>query len=184
MRITDQYAITFTVIMSLIWGGAQAQPQASGTVKLVTSGSLIAGPSADAGRTKCQPLRGDLAEITGDARKASGTEVFPLRMVNGLCVGTTGWAGAAHIETATSSTTGPSGGVQFASSNSLFEAITPKMIKGSCQPLRGDGAEILESTRFSGTEVYRVAVLSGRCQGTKGWVGSAHIERHDQARNP
>lgn len=151
-------------------------------VKFTTSSTLMAGPTADAGLATCQPLRGDLAEITGSPQKAYGTEVFPLRVVSGRCAGTKGWAGASRIEATTATPTSSGEALQFSSSDSLFESLTPKTVKASCQPLRGDAAQILESSRFAGTEVYRITVLSGRCQGATGWVGAARLERAAAAR--
>ena len=63
------------------------------------------------------------------------------------------------------------------SSDSLFESLTPMTVKASCQPLRGDTAQILEASRFSGTDDDRITVLSGRCKGVIGWVGAARLER-------
>lgn len=146
-------------------------------VKFTSSGVLMAGPIGEAGLAACQPLRGDLAEIAGTAQKAYGTEVLPLRVVSGRCAGASGWAGASRIETATGSPSNASEAVQFTSSDALFDSLTPKTIKAACQPLRGDGAQILEASRFAGAEVYQVTVLSGRCQGAKGWVGGARLER-------
>ena len=163
-------------------GASLAEEPAS--VNFTTSSTLMAGPTADAGLAACQPLRGDLAEITGSPQKVYGTEVFPLRVTSGRCTGTNGWAGASRIErTSTSQVPASTEALQFSSSDSLFEALTPKTLRAACQPLRGDGAQILESSRFAGTEVYRVTVLSGRCQGATGWVGSARLERAAAARS-
>jgi hypothetical protein len=174
------YRAALAACLAALAGTSLAQSTTS--VKFTTSSTLMAGPTADAGLAACQPLRGDLAEITGSPQKAYGTEVFPLRVVSGRCAGTNGWAGASRIEVSTAAAPASSDALQFSSSDSLFESLTPKTVKASCQPLRGDGAQILESTRFAGTEVYRITVLSGRCQGTTGWVGSARLERAAAAR--
>lgn len=178
MRLTHHRTI---VAASLILLTSTSFSQTN-TVRFTSSGVLLAGPTADAGSATCQPLRGDLAEIAGAAQKAYGTEVLPLRVVSGRCAGSIGWAGASRIETAAGSTGDASESVQFSSSDSLFDSLTPKTVKASCQPLRGDGAQILETSRFAGAEVYQVAVLSGRCQGIKGWVGGARLERAPAAR--
>lgn len=172
------YVATAACLAALA-GPSQAQ---SATVKLTESSVLMAGPTAESGLAACQPLRGDLAEITGDSQKAYMTEIFPLRIVSGRCAGTTGWAGAARIETAGTIKPAGTDALQFSSSDSLFEALQPQSVKAACQPLRGDGAQILESSRFAGTEVYRVTVLSGRCKGATGWVGAARLERAAAAR--
>ena len=173
------YRAALAACLAAVAGTSLAEPT---SVKFTTSSTLMAGPTADAGLAACQPLRGDLAEITGSPQKAYGTEVFPLRVVSGRCAGTNGWAGASRIEVSAAAVPASGDALQFSSSDSLFESLTPKTVKASCQPLRGDGAQILESTRFAGTEVYRITVLSGRCQGTTGWVGSARLERAAAAR--
>lgn len=173
------YRAALAACLAAVAGASLAEPAA---VKFTTSSTLMAGPAADAGLAGCQPLRGDLAEITGSPQKAYGTEVFPLRVVSGRCAGTNGWAGASRIEVSTTAVAASGDALQFSSSDSFFESLTPKTVKASCQPLRGDGAQILESSRFAGTEVYRITVSSGRCQGTTGWVGAARLERAAAAR--
>jgi len=173
------YRAALAACLAAVSGASVAEPAA---VKFNTSSILMAGPTADAGLATCQPLRGDLAEITSSPQQAYGTEVFPLRVVSGRCAGTKGWAGASLIEAATAAPTSSGGTLQFNSSDSLFESLTPKTVKASCQPLRGDAAQILEASRFSSTEVYRITVLSGRCQGAAGWVGAARLERAAAAR--
>lgn len=168
------YRAALVACLAAVSGASLAEPAA---VKFTTSSTLMAGPTADAGLATCQPLRGDLAEITGSPQKVYGTEVFPLRVISGRCAGTKGWAGASRIEATTAAPTSLGEALQFSSSDSLFESLTPNTVKASCQPLRGDAAQILESSRFAGTEVYQITVLSGRCQGTTGWVGAARLER-------
>ncbi len=148
-----------------------------GGVKFVSANALLAGPTPEAGLAACQPLQGDLAQVVAGSQKAYGTEVLPLRVVSGRCAGSTGWAGVARLEVAASVVATSSDAVGFSSSDSLFEALEPRAVKASCQPLRGDSAQLLEATRFAGTDVYRVKVLSGRCQGTTGWTGAARLER-------
>ena len=168
------YRALLAACMAAVAGASVAEPAA---VKFTTSSTLMAGPTADAGCATRQPLRGELAESTGSPQKAYGTEVFPLRVVSGRCAGTKGWAGASRIEATTAAPTSLGDALQFNSSDSLFESLTPMTVKAFCQPLRGDTAQILESSRFSGTDVYRITVLSGRCKGAIGWVGAARLER-------
>lgn len=168
------YRVLLVACLSAISGASLAQPA---TVKFTTSSTLMAEARAGAGSAACQPLRGDLAEVTGSPKKAYGTEVFPLRVVSGRCAGTNGWSGASRIETVTAVAPALNDALQFSSADSLFESLTPKTVKASCQPLRGDAAQIFESSHFAGTEVYRILVLSGRCHGSTGWVGAARLER-------
>lgn len=146
------------------------------TIKFKDSGILMAGSSAETGFAQCQPLRGDLAEISGKSQKAYGAEVLPVRVTSGLCVGNSGWVGVSRIEVG-STVPASNDLAQFSYSDSLFDMLSPKMVKAACQPLRGDTVRILEATRLIGTDVYRVTVLSGRCQGAAGWVGGARLER-------
>lgn len=177
----NQYRFVLAACLATLAGASFGQDN---MVKFTSSDALLTGPSPEAGLASCQPLRGDLAEVTGAGQKAYGTEVLPLRIVSGRCAGNSGWAGTARFEVAgvpaapTSNNT-----VQFSSADSLYDALTPKSVKASCQPLRGDGAQVLDVSRFAGTDVYRVAVLSGHCQGSTGWVGAARIERAASVRS-
>jgi hypothetical protein len=168
------YQVVLAACLTALAGTSFGQANA---VKFTSSGILMAGPTVEAGLAACQPLRGDLAEISGPAQQAYGTDVLPLRVVSGRCAGTAGWAGASRVEVASAAAVASPEAAQFSSSDSLFDALTPKTVKAACQPLRGDGARIMEASHFAGTEVYRVNVLSGRCQGATGWVGAARIER-------
>lgn len=166
-----------TVCLAMVAGTSFGQPNA---VKFVASDAFLAGPKPESGLANCQPLRGDRAEIIGAAQKVIGTEVLPLRVLSGRCAGLTGWAGATQLEVAVERAEPPAVAIdsgRFNSSDSLFDSLEPKPVKASCQPLRGDAAQFLETARFSGTEVYRVKVLSGRCEGTIGWAGATRIER-------
>lgn len=174
MPCRSHYCAVLASCLTIITSSSLAQPA---SVKFTTSNTLMAGPSAEAGLAACQPLKGDFAAITGSPQQAYGTAVFPVSVVSGRCTGTKGWAGAARIERAEVAAAASSDALQFSSSDSLFDSLTPKTVKASCQPLRGDAAQILESSQFADTEVYRISVLSGRCQGATGWVGAARLER-------
>lgn len=69
---------------------------------------------------------------------------------------------------------GQDGGVRFSESNSLLRSLDLTQGLAECQPLRGDGAQILERSKADGVEAARV--LSGRCNDVEEWAGLARLE--------
>lgn len=147
------------------------------TVRFTSSEALLAGPNLEGGMHSCQPLRGDLATVTGDGVKLFGSEMMPVQVNGGRCDGATGWVGVQRIEALPANGPAVADVVRFAASDVLLSEIEPAPVRAECQPLRGDQAEIAGVMNNRGILGYHVRIVSGRCKDTIGWVGASRIER-------
>ena len=148
-----------------------------GNVRFTSSDALFAGPNLEGGMHNCQPLRGDLATVTGAGVKLFGSEMLPVQVIGGRCDGVAGWVGLQRIEALPANGPAVADVVRFAASDVLLSEIEPAPVRAICQPLRGDQAEIAGVLNNRGILGYHVRIVSGRCKDTIGWVGASRIER-------
>ena len=84
-------ALSCALMGPLASSAALAQQPAAGAVRFTSADALLAGPSLEGGMHSCQPLRGDLATITGAGVKVFGTEMLPVTVGGGSrCDGVSG----------------------------------------------------------------------------------------------
>jgi hypothetical protein len=70
-----------------------------------------------------------------------------------------------------------SASVRLSDSDVLFTAPDVAVAKmASCQPLKGQAVEILETQNVGGIQVAKVRIAEGACAGSVGWVGIARLQ--------
>lgn len=74
---------------------------------------------------------------------------------------------------------GETGAVRFTEGGSLLKTPEPGDGMASCQPLRGDTAQVVGVAKALGTDLFHLRVLSGRCKASHGWAGISRVEAAD-----
>lgn len=85
---------------------AQAAPAFQQRAEIQPGAALFVAKRIDpSAQHECQPLAGDVVDITGKPVKFEGiVEALPVRVVSGRCAGAKGWIGTSMLKVINSST--------------------------------------------------------------------------------